>query len=256
MKKNIILGVTGSISAYKAADLTSVLTQQGYNVNVIMTKAALQFITPVTMQALSHNKVVTDVFDEYNPTEVTHIALAEKADLFLIAPASADILAKLAHGIADDMLTSCFLANRSPVLIAPAMNTHMYENPVTQNNMKFLKSLNYHFIDPVKGMLACGYEGIGKLTSTRSIVERIEEIITGRKKICKEQFMVMMKGDNSLILDVLKDKNLFEQLNEEIKEKNSSNFERIITEKLSNMDCDELTTLALKHGYNFTVEMF
>ena len=130
MKKNIILGVTGSIAAYKAADIANTLTKEGHSVHVIMTKAGMEFITPLTMQTLTKNKVHTDQFAPYVPSEVEHISLAQKADLFLVAPASADFIAKAAAGIADDMLTTVLLATRNvPILIAPAMNTAMYENP-------------------------------------------------------------------------------------------------------------------------------
>ena len=137
MKKNIILGVTGSIAAYKAADIANTLTKEGHSVHVIMTKAGMEFITPLTMQTLTKNKVHTDQFAPYVPSEVEHISLAQKADLFLVAPASADFIAKAAAGIADDMLTTVLLATRNvPILVAPAMNTAMYENPITQRNIR------------------------------------------------------------------------------------------------------------------------
>lgn len=170
--KNIILGVTGSIAAYKAADIANQLTKKGYGVHVIMTKAAMQFITPLTFQTLTKNKVYTDMFEPYIPSEVEHISLAQKADLFLCAPASADFIAKAAAGIADDMLTTVFLAySNKPVLIAPAMNTAMYEKPVTQRNIQTLHSDGCSFIEPRSALLACGDVGRGALADVGLIVE-------------------------------------------------------------------------------------
>ena len=147
--KNILLGISGSIAAYKAADLASRLTGDGYQVNVIMTKGATAFLTPLTLQTLSKNRVYTDVFREENPAEVVHIALAEKADLLLVAPASADVIGKMANGIADDMLTSTVLAVRGiPRYVAPAMNTRMYENPAVQENLARLRRFGYEIIPP------------------------------------------------------------------------------------------------------------
>jgi len=168
---NIILGVTGSIAAYKAADITNILTKDGYNVDVIMTKGGTAFITPLTMQALSKNKVYTDVFQEDYPKEIKHISLSKKADLLLIAPATADIIGKLANGIADDMLTSVVLAiNDIPMLIAPAMNTKMYENPIVQDNIAKLKKYGFEIIEPKEALLACGDLGKGALADVTEIV--------------------------------------------------------------------------------------
>lgn len=154
MKKNIILGITGSIAAYKAADIANTLTKEGHSVHVIMTKAAMEFITPLTLQTLTKNKVHTDQFAPYIPSEVEHISLAQKADLFLVAPASADFIAKAAAGIADDMLTTVLLAARNiPILVAPAMNTAMYENPITQRNIKMLTEFGFQFIEPREAYL-------------------------------------------------------------------------------------------------------
>lgn len=176
--KNIVLGVTGSISAYKAADIANRLTKAGCNVEVVMTKSATQFITPLTLQTLSKNHVYTDCFEDINPKEVAHIALAHRADLFLVAPATANFLAKAACGITDDMLTSVLTAlYKTPVLICPAMNTHMYENPVTQRNIKTLVSLGYNFVEPREAMLACGDVGKGALADIDVIVERALQIL-------------------------------------------------------------------------------
>lgn len=176
-KKNIVLAVSGSISAYKSADIANILTKKGFNVNVIISKSALNFITISTLQTLSKNKVVTDVFDDYNPEEVTHIALAKKADLFLIAPASANIIGKVANGIADDMVSTTVLATKAPVYIAPAMNTNMYENLIVQDNIAKLKRFGYNFIEPGSGLLACGDTGIGKLASVEDIIKVVESVL-------------------------------------------------------------------------------
>jgi len=174
--KNIVLGVTGSIAAYKAADIANALTKDGYNVDVIMTKGGMEFITPLTLQTLSKNKVYTDVFDNNHPMDVEHISLAKKADLLLIAPASADIIGKMANGIADDMLTTTILAMKNiPKFIAPAMNTAMYENPIVQENMKRLISFGYNVIQPKVAYLAEGQVGKGALENVETIVQIIEE---------------------------------------------------------------------------------
>jgi len=174
---NIILGITGSIAAYKAADIANKLTKKGHEVHVIMTKGGCEFITPLTLQTLTKNRVYTDVFVEDNPSEVTHIALAGRADLMLIAPASADFIAKANAGIADDMLTSVLLAYagaEKPVMICPAMNTHMYENKITQRNIESLKVLGYEFIEPRSAMLACGDVGKGALADIDDILAAVE----------------------------------------------------------------------------------
>lgn len=176
--KNIILGVTGSIAAYKAADIANGLTKAGCSVHVIMTSAAKQFIAPLTFQTLTKNNVYSDMFEPYNVSEVEHISLSEKADLFLVAPADANFLAKAASGIADDMLTTAFLAYRDkPVLIAPAMNTNMYENPVTQRNIGVLKQLGFSFIEPRSAMLACGTVGKGALAETDLIINEALQVV-------------------------------------------------------------------------------
>ena len=175
--KTIIVGVTGSIAAYKAADLVSQLTKKGYDVHVTMTDAASAFITPLTLQTLSRHNVVTDPFALSGTWEPGHIALADKADLLLIAPASANTLAALAHGFANNYLTEIALATRAPILIAPAMNGKMWEHPATQENVEKLKSRGVQFIGPEAGLLACGYEGIGRLWPVDGIVARVEELL-------------------------------------------------------------------------------
>jgi len=172
--KNIVLGVTGSIAAYRAADLTSLLTKQGYDVRVIMTADALRFITAVPFKTLSRNPVVTDLYEEEKGWQPTHIKLADEADLLLIAPATANILAKLALGLADDALTCVALAlnPKAKVLIAPAMNGKMWLHPATQKNVATLKSRGVEFIGPEKGLLSCGYEGLGRLWPVDKVAER------------------------------------------------------------------------------------
>jgi phosphopantothenoylcysteine decarboxylase len=169
---NIVLGVSGSIAAYKAADIASKLTKQDCSVHVVMTAGAAQFITALTLQTLSRNPVTTNIFEEKESWNPGHIELADNADLLLIAPATADIIAKLAHGIADDALTSIALATRAPLLVAPAMNGKMWLHPATVANVEILKQRGADFIGPEEGLLACGYEGIGRLWPVEEIVER------------------------------------------------------------------------------------
>lgn len=172
---NILLGVTGSIAAYKAADITSRLVRQGHNVDVILTEGGSRFITPLTLQTLSRNKVYMDLFEEITPSEVKHISLAKKADLVLVAPASANIIGKVAGGIADDFLSTVIMAaaGQKPVYIAPAMNTNMYENPIVQDNISKLKGGGYRFIDPKASLLACGDLGKGALADVDDIVAMV-----------------------------------------------------------------------------------
>jgi len=175
MTQNILLGVTGSIAAYKAADIANILTKSGYSVDVIMTHGGMEFITPLTFQVLTKNRVHTDMFEEKYPREVLHIALAQKADMLLIAPATADIIGKMANGIADDFLSTVALAVHGiPVCIAPAMNTRMYENPIVQENIGKLIRFGYHIIEPREGMLACGDLGKGALADISVIISYVE----------------------------------------------------------------------------------
>ena len=170
-KKKIILGVTGSIAAYKAADIASRLNQAHISVSVIMTEEAERFITPLTLQMLSCNKVYRDMFETTEAWDVEHVSLADTADLVVIAPATANVIAKLATGICDDLLTCTVTATKAKVLIAPAMNDGMYANPVVQENIKRLKKLGYKFIGPVKGRLACGRVGMGRMSGVDEIVK-------------------------------------------------------------------------------------
>lgn len=171
--KKVLLCVTGGIAVFKAAALTSQLYQKGAEVKVMMTKSAQQFVTPLTFQTLSRNPVYVDTFDEKDPKKIAHIELADWADIVVIAPATANILAKLANGIADDMISTTLTATTAPILIAPAMNTHMYEHPAVQKNMKTLASFGYQFIEPGEGLLACGYVGKGRLAEPEEIANAI-----------------------------------------------------------------------------------
>ncbi len=169
--KVIILGVTGGIAAYKAAELVRLFFKAGADVHVIMTESACQFVTPLTFQTLSRNPVHTGLFNLIEEQEIGHISLADRADLVVIAPATANIIGKIANGIADDILTTTVMATRAPVLIAPAMNANMYRNPLYRMNEERLRSHGYLFVDPVVGMLACGWEGEGKLQDPSIIFE-------------------------------------------------------------------------------------
>ena len=175
--KTIVLGVTGSIAAYKAADLTSLLVKKGHDVHVVMTESARRFITPLTLQTLSKHPVTTDVFDEQEGWCPGHIELADRADLLLVAPASAAALARLACGLADDAITCIALATRAPVLIAPAMNGKMWSHPSTVQNTETLRTRGVHFIGPDEGLLACGYEGAGRLWPVDDIAAQADEIL-------------------------------------------------------------------------------
>ena len=179
--KTVILGVTGSIAAYKAANLASMLKKQHADVQVIMTQNATQFMNPITFESLTGNKCLVDTFDRNFQFQVEHVALAKRADLAIIAPATANIMAKLAHGLADDMLTTTLLACRCPRLIAPAMNTRMYENPVTQDNMDILRKYGFRLIEPAVGHLACGDTGAGKLPPETLLLECILDEIAMEK---------------------------------------------------------------------------
>jgi phosphopantothenoylcysteine synthetase/decarboxylase len=171
----IILGVTGSIAAYKAADIASQLVKGGAEVHVVMTQHACDFITPLTMQTLSRNPVVTGAHDAQTNWKPGHIDLADRADLLLVAPATANVIAELAHGLAGNPLTEIALATRAPLLIAPAMNGKMWEHPATRANVALLKSRGAEFIGPEAGILACGYEGLGRLAAVAEIVGRALE---------------------------------------------------------------------------------
>ena len=179
MAKNVVLGVTGSISAYKAIDLASLLTKQQLDVRVVLTSDALHFVTPLPFKTLSRHAVVTDLYDEEEGWKPTHIEMADNADLLLIAPATANVIAKMAHGIADDALTCIALALRKDahVLIAPAMNGKMWEHPATQQNVATLKSRGVHFTGPDSGLLSCGYEGAGRLSTIEQISQQVAKLL-------------------------------------------------------------------------------
>ena len=174
--KNILLGVAGGIAIYKVVDVVSRLKKQGANVEVIMTQNATEFVSPLTFQTLSLNPVHVDMFKEPKNFDVEHIALAEKADIFLIAPATANIIGKVANGIADDLLTTTIMATKAKVLFAPAMNTNMYLNPIVQQNIGYLKTLGYKFINPGTGFLACETYGPGRMAEPVDIVKYLNDI--------------------------------------------------------------------------------
>ena len=176
--KEIVLGVTGGIAAYKAVELLRLLTKAGANVHVIMTRSAEEFVTQLTFQTLSMNPVSTSIFNLISEREIGHISLADRADLFIIAPATANVVGKLAGGIADDMLTTTVMATKAPVLIAPAMNVNMYQNLLYQENEAKLKRHGYLFVEPAKGLLACGWEGEGKLQEPQVIFEEAVSALT------------------------------------------------------------------------------
>jgi phosphopantothenoylcysteine decarboxylase len=176
-RKCVILGVTGSIAAYKSAELASILVKQNHNVFVVMTNDAVEFITPLTLQTLSKNPVTTSFYNEKENWRPGHIQLADEADLLLIAPATAHVIAELAHGVADHPLTAIALATRAPILLAPAMNGKMWEHPATLENVEKLKARGVEFIGPEAGMLACGYEGIGRLWKVDDIAFRAEFLL-------------------------------------------------------------------------------
>ena len=176
-RKTVVLGVTGSIAAYKSAELASLLVKQGHDVFVVMTKDATEFITPLTLQTLSKNPVMTSFYDEKNNWQPGHIQLADRANLLLIAPATAHCVAELTHGLASHPLAAIALATRAPILLAPAMNGKMWEHPATQENVAKLKARGVEFIGPESGMLACGYEGVGRLWKVDDIAFRAEFLL-------------------------------------------------------------------------------
>lgn len=177
MKKKILLGVTGSIASYKACDLIGFFRKKGFTVRCVMSRDAGRFITPLTLETLSGEKVISRMFRLPDNRDPIHVSLADEADLILIAPATADIIAKIAAGLCDDILTCTVCASDRPVLFAPAMNDKMFNNPIVQEKIKYLREKGYHFIDPVEGRLACGREGIGHLAPLGKIVEEAERIL-------------------------------------------------------------------------------
>lgn len=198
--KTIVLGVTGSIAAYKIANLASMLVKQHATVHVIMTKNACQFITPVTFETLTGNKCITDTFDRNFDFKVEHVSLAKAADLFLVAPCTANVIGKLAGGICDDMLTTTIFATKAPCILAPAMNTGMWENPILQDNLKKLKSYGYKTIEPVSGRLACGDVGSGKMPSEEVLMEHIM-LEVAMEKDMKDKKVLVTAGPTQESID-------------------------------------------------------
>jgi phosphopantothenoylcysteine decarboxylase/phosphopantothenate--cysteine ligase len=192
--KTIVLGITGSIAAYKAAEIASQLTQAGAKVNVIMTKEAIQFISPVTLRAITGRPAVTEMYNLASEFSIDHVSLAEAADIVVIAPATANIIAKLAAGIADDMLCCTVLATKAPVLIAPAMETNMYNNPVTQDNLSKLKARDFVIIAAATGWLASGKEGPGRLADTNNIIGSIHQVLGGGGDLAGKHILVTAGG--------------------------------------------------------------
>jgi phosphopantothenoylcysteine decarboxylase/phosphopantothenate--cysteine ligase len=198
--RNLVLGITGGIAAYKAADLASKLTQAGATVDVIMTESATEFISPLTFRALTHRPVVTDMFDLSSEFSVEHVALAEAADIVVIAPATANIIAKLAAGIADDMLTCTVLATEAPVVVAPAMNVNMWQNTITQENIAKLKARGFTIVDPEYGRLASGEMGMGRLAEVNNIIGTIQQVL-GRKGDLAQRRIVVTAGGTREAID-------------------------------------------------------
>ncbi|MEE8669444.1 MAG: bifunctional phosphopantothenoylcysteine decarboxylase/phosphopantothenate--cysteine ligase CoaBC [Heyndrickxia coagulans] len=192
--KNILLCVTGGIAVFKAAALTSKLAQSGAHVKVIMTESACKFVAPLTFQALSRNEVYTDTFDEKHPEKIAHIDLADWADLVLIAPATANMIGKLANGIADDMVSTTILATTAPVWVAPAMNVHMYGHPAVRRNLETLKGFGYRLIEPADGHLACGYTGKGRLEEPENIVALLKDFFSGGPKPLSGKTVLVTAG--------------------------------------------------------------
>ena len=188
--KTVLLGVTGSIAAYKIASLASALRKLDADVHVLMTKNAVNFINPITFESLTGNKCLVDTFDRNFQFQVEHVSIAKKADVVMVAPASANVIGKIAHGIADDMLTTTIMACKCPVYIAPAMNTNMYENPILQDNIDILKKFGYHVIDPACGYLACGDTGAGKMPEPEVLLSYITKEIAFEKDLIGKKILI------------------------------------------------------------------
>ena len=189
MGKNVVLGVSGGIACYKAAELVRLLVRAGIDVHVVMTRGAMEFITPLTFQTLSGHPVAADLFNLTQESEIGHINLADQADLFVIAPATANLIGKIATGMADDLLTTAVMATKAQVLIAPSMNVNMFQNPVLQENIGKLKRLGYELMEPAEGYLACGYEGKGRLPEPADIVKEIQRLLR-TKDLVGERLLV------------------------------------------------------------------
>ncbi|MGV3024673.1 bifunctional phosphopantothenoylcysteine decarboxylase/phosphopantothenate--cysteine ligase CoaBC [Clostridium thermobutyricum] len=188
--KCVVIGVTGGIAVYKALDVISALRKKGIKTKVIMTESATKFVTPLTFQSISQNMVITDMFAEPKAWEIQHISLAQEADIMLIAPATANVIGKVANGIADDMLTTTIMATKAKVIFSPAMNTNMYENPIVQENIEKLKRLGYEFIEPDSGRLACGDIGKGKLPKPEVIVDEVLKNLYPKKDLLGKKVLV------------------------------------------------------------------
>ncbi|RQD70333.1 MAG: bifunctional phosphopantothenoylcysteine decarboxylase/phosphopantothenate--cysteine ligase CoaBC [Tindallia sp. MSAO_Bac2] len=188
--KHIVVGVTGGIAAYKACELVSRLSKQQATVEVVMTEAATSFVNPETFQALSRNPVITSLFQSVKYWEIEHISLAQKTDAVIIAPATANIIGKIANGIADDFLSTMVMASTVPVVLAPAMNTQMYENPVLQRNLELLKSYGYHFVDPCEGLLACGDTGRGKMADPALLEEYLVSLLMPKQDLAGQRILI------------------------------------------------------------------
>ncbi len=187
--KTIVIGVTGGIACYKAVELVRLLVKAGHRVQVIMTRGAMEFVTPLTFQTLSGHPVASETFNLTQESEIGHINLADSADLFVIAPATANIIGKIAGGIADDLLTTVLMATQAPVLIAPAMNIHMYDNPILQENLRKLHRVGYHILEPAEGFLACGYEGKGRLPDPEVIAAEVDRLLR-KNDLTGERFLI------------------------------------------------------------------
>ncbi|HZD42179.1 MAG TPA: bifunctional phosphopantothenoylcysteine decarboxylase/phosphopantothenate--cysteine ligase CoaBC [Terriglobales bacterium] len=198
----LVLGVTGGIACYKAVELVRLLVKDGFTVQVIMTRGALEFVTPLTFQTVSGRPVATETFNLTQESEIGHINLADSANLFVVAPATANVIGKIAAGIADDLLTTVLMATQAPVLIAPAMNIHMYENPILQENIRKLRRVGYHFIEPAEGYLACGYVGKGRLQEPQQILEEIRRLV--QKKDMVGEKLLITAGPNREPLDPIR----------------------------------------------------
>ena len=198
-KLTAVVGVTGGIACYKAVELVRLLVKDSFAVRVIMTRGAKEFVTPLTFQTLSGHPVATEIFDLTQESEIGHINLADCADIFVIAPATANVIGKIAAGIADDLLLTVLMTTRAPVLIVPAMNIHMYENAILQENIRKLRRVGYHLIEPAEGFLACGYEGKGRLPEPETILEEIRRLV--RKKDLAGERLLITAGPNREPID-------------------------------------------------------
>ena len=197
--KTIVLGVAGGIACYKAVELVRLLIKARHRVQIIMTRSAMEFVTPLTFQTLSGNPVASETFNLTQESEIGHINLADSADLFVIAPATANIIGKVANGIADDLLTTVIMATQAPLLIAPAMNIHMFENPILQENLRKLRRVGYHIMEPAEGFLACGYEGKGRLPDPEKIADEVERLL--RNKDLSGERLLITAGPSREPLD-------------------------------------------------------